>query len=154
MGTGCQDTITVTQEKNKDLVSMAFEVVGTGDYDHMGDYIADDYVRHCQATPDIDVQNLSQFKEFIRNDRLVFPDQSLEVKRLIAENDYVAFWATYKGTQTGQMGPFPPTNKPVSLDFAGLHRIENGRIAETWITWDNITVLSQLGHFPPNQQTP
>ena len=27
-------------------------------------------------------------------------------------------------------------------------RIADGRIAEMWMIWDNMTVLSQLGHFP------
>ena len=79
----------------------------------------------------------------------MIPDQQLEIKKLIAEGDLVAFWAIYKGTQTGQMGTFPPSNKYVELDFSGYHRLENGKIAETWITWDNIAFLSQLGHFPP-----
>ncbi len=120
-----------------------------GDYDNMDNYMSSNYVRHSQATPDLNIRSLSEFKEFIRQDRLVIPDQQLEIKKLIAEGDLVAFWAIYKGTQTGQMGPFPPSNKYVELEFSGFHRLENGKIVETWITWDNIAFLSQLGHFPP-----
>ena len=72
---------------------------------------------------------------------------------LIAEGDLVAFWCTYTGTQTGAMGPFPPTGNKTDLDFAGFHRIENGKIAESWITWDNMTILTQLGHFPPKMES-
>ncbi len=120
-----------------------------GDYDNMDNYMSSNYIRHSQATPDLNITSLSEFKEFIRQDRLVIPDQRLEIKKLIAEGDLVAFWAIYKGTQTGQMGPFPPSNKYVELEFSGFHRLENGKIVETWITWDNIAFLSQLGHFPP-----
>ena len=124
------------------------------DYDGMNKYISEDYIRHCQATPELIIESLDAFKEFIRIDRGAVPDQKLELKMLIAEGDLVAFWATYTGTQTGQMGPFPPTGKSAKLDFSGVHRLENGKVVETWVTWDNITILSQLGHFPPSPKNP
>jgi predicted ester cyclase len=46
------------------------------------------------------------------------------------------------------MGPLPPSGRKARFDYAGVFRIETGRIAELWITWDNMTVLSQLGHPP------
>jgi hypothetical protein len=27
--------------------------------------------------------------------------------------------------------------------------VEDGKLAEFWITWDNLTILTQLGYFPP-----
>jgi predicted ester cyclase len=60
----------------------------------------------------------------------------------------VAVWATYEGTQRGQMGPFPPSGKKVQFDFAALLRVEEGKIAEMWVTWDNMAILAQLGHLP------
>jgi predicted ester cyclase len=150
----CVDPDAHLAQQNKEIITKAFEVVGTGDFDTMDNYISANYVRHSQATPDLNIRSLSEFKEFIRQDRLVIPDQQLEVKKLIAEGDLVAFWAIYKGTQTGQMGPFPPSNKYVELDFSGYHRLENGKIAETWVIWDNISFLTQLGHFPPATDQP
>ncbi|GAB2774154.1 ester cyclase [Salinimicrobium soli] len=145
----CSDSKDDLEQKNKEIVVKAFEVVGNGNFEEMGNYISQDYKRHCQATPDLKIESLDAFKEFIRMDRQSIPDQKLDVKMLIAEDDLVAFWATYSGTQTGQMGPFPPSGKTAELDFAGVHRIEDGKIAETWVTWDNMAILTQLGHFPP-----
>ena len=143
-------TPSVTQaQKNKEIVKKTFEIVGDGDYEGMNTYIADNYVRHCQATPDLVIETLDAFKEFIKADRKAIPDQKLLVKMLIAEGDLVAFWCTYTGTHTGQMGPFPPTGKTANLDFSGVHRLENGKVVETWVTWDNITILGQLGLYPP-----
>jgi hypothetical protein len=28
-----------------------------------------------------------------------------------------------------------------------MHRFENGLVAETWTSWDNVAVLTQLGHM-------
>ncbi len=127
----CTDPSIKLAQENKETVNKAFEVVSKGDYDNMDKYIADNYVRHSQASPDVEIKSLDEFKEFIRQDRLVIPDQQLEIKYLVAEGDLVAFWMTYKGTQTGQMGPFPPSNKFSELDVSGIHRLENGKIVET-----------------------
>jgi predicted ester cyclase len=148
----CNDPVDSQEQKNKEIVKKTFEVVGNGDYEQMDNYIAADYVRHCQATPDLVIESLDAFKDFIRMDRESIPDQSLELKMLVAEGDLVAFWATYYGTQTGVMGPFPASGKKANLDFSGIHRMENGKIAETWVTWDNIAILTQLGHFPPKME--
>ena len=149
----CTNSNVNLEQQNKEIVIKSFEVVGNGEYEEMSTYIAENYVRHCQATPELLIESLGAFKEFIRTDRKSIPDQKLNVKMLVAEGDLVAFWAIYTGTQTGQMGPFPPTGKSVELDFSGVHRLENGKVVETWVTWDNVTVLSQLGLFPPTQNS-
>ncbi|UCC73979.1 MAG: hypothetical protein JSV86_05325 [Gemmatimonadota bacterium] len=37
----------------------------------------------------------------------------------------------------------------MELDISGIFRLEEGKIAELWVTWDNVTGLTQVGHFPP-----
>ncbi len=36
--------------------------------------------------------------------------------------------------------------------MGGIFRLEDGKIAEMWVTWDNLSALMQLGHFPPPNQ--
>jgi len=147
----CTNSLDSEAQKNKEIVMNSFEVVGNGDYEGMNNYIAKDYTRHCQATPELVIESLDAFKEFIKADRKSIPDQKLNIKMLLAEGDLVAFWGTYTGTHTGQMGPFPPTGKSANLDFSGVHRVENEKVVETWVTWDNVTILNQLGLFPPKE---
>ena len=144
---GCTNSMPEIEQQNKDVVRSAFKIVGTGDFDNMENFFTPDYTRHCPSTPSVKVNSLSEFKEYVRQDRTVITDQILTVKKLIAEGDLVAFWATYQGTQTGQMGPFPPSNKFMEIEFSGYHRLEHGKIAESWIIWDNLSALTQLGHF-------
>jgi len=61
--------------------------------------------------------------------------------------------AIYSGTQQGPMGPFPPTGKRVEGPFLSFLRIEDGKIAEMWVEWDNLSMLTQLGHLPPPGQS-
>jgi predicted ester cyclase len=68
---------------------------------------------------------------------------------MVAEGDLVAIYCTFTGTQKGPMGPFPASgNKMVSMTMA-IFRLENGKIAELWIEWDNLAILTQLGLLPP-----
>ena len=105
--------------RNKELVAEAFAVIEAGEFDKLDQFIAADYVRHCQATPDIEVTSLDQFKEFLNRDRETVSDPKIVLHRLIAEDDLVAFWVTYSGIQDGPMGPFPATGKRMELDCAG-----------------------------------
>ena len=67
---------------------------------------------------------------------------------MAAEGDLVAMYSAYTATQQGQMGPFPPTGKRTSVDWAAFFRIQDDKIAEAWMTWDTGSVLVQLGHLP------
>ena len=59
------------------------------------------------------------------------------------------------GDSDSDFGPFPPSGKPVEIPFSGLLRLEDGKIAELWVEWDNLNALVQLGHFvPPGGETP
>lgn len=136
-------------KRNEDTVRMAFEAVSAGDLDALDRLIGEDYVRHSQATPELEVTNLDQFKEFLRADRAAFPDQQIELVHLFGQRDLVTFWAVYRATNTGQMGQIAPTGRSVELDVAGVHRVVGGKIVETWVIWDNLTMLTQLGLFPP-----
>lgn len=135
--------------RNKELVAEVFAIIEAGELDKLDDYISADYVRHCQATPDVNVTSLESLKEFLARDRETVSDPKMVLHRLLAEDDLVAFWATYSGIQDGPMGPFPATGRRMELDFAGMHRIADGKIAETWVVWDNLSGLTQLGLFPP-----
>ena len=77
------------------------------------------------------------------------PDARTNAQFLIAEGDLVAIYGTYAGTQTGSWGPLPPSGKRFELDISGVFRVAHGKIAELWVTWDNLAALAQLGHVPP-----
>jgi predicted ester cyclase len=68
---------------------------------------------------------------------------------MIAQGDRVAYVSTMKGIQTGPMGDLPATGKKFTLVNIIIQRLEDGKVAETWVSWDNVAFLSQLGHFPP-----
>ena len=138
-------------ENNKELIRQFVEVGNSGDLEAFDDILAPDFVRHCQATPEVIVNSCEDFKKFVRETTTTFPDQRVVMDTLVAEGDRVAFLGTFSGTQDGQMGPFAPSGKLLEAEMAGMFRIHDERIAELWVTWDNVAGLVQLGHFPPPQ---
>ena len=70
-----------------------------------------------------------------------------------AEDGKVAFLTTGTGTNTGKLGEVGPTGKSVKIQNLIVHRInENNQIAETWVLWDNVAFLKQLGIYPPKTE--
>ncbi len=151
---GCSSSRTAVEQRNKALVNRFGEAVNARDYATLRQILAPDFVRHCQATPDVVIQTSGQFIDYLKADATVFPDSRQTLQRVVAEGDQVGFVVTYEGTQEGPMGPFPPSHKKMHLDVGGVFRIADGKLAELWVTWDNLAALTQLGHFPPQQPTP
>ena len=139
----------MTQVTNKALVEAFAEAGNMNDMEAFDRLLAPGFVRHCEATPEVTVTTCEDFKQFYRETARTFPDQRMTLDTLVAEGDRVAFWGKFSGTQNGAMGPFPPTGKRMESECAGIFRIEDGRIAELWVTWDNLAGLAQLGLLPP-----
>ena len=141
--------VTAQSDKNKEIATKMINAINNRNYDMLDEVIAPDIVRHCQATPNLNIRSLDEFKEFLKVDGKTFPDSHITTEILIAEGDMVAGYFTYSGTQEGAMGPFPATGKKADLKYLGILRIEGGKIAEMWVEWDNLAMLTQLGHFSP-----
>jgi len=138
--------MTIGTERNKAVIQRFLDAWNRHDADALGEFVAPNVVRHCPATPHVVVGNLEELKEFLRQDTAIFPDSLQTIVYSVAEGDLVATWATYEGTQLGPIGPYPPTGVKAKFEFAAVFRIENGRIAEWWATWDNFAILRALGH--------
>ena len=131
--------------RNKAIVGQFIEALNNRDLDSLDTLVAADFVRYCQATPWTEIRSLDDFKRFLENDWTGVPDAGYTVRFLVSEGDLVAFYCAYSGTQTGQWGPLPPSGKRVQFDYSGVFRLATGKIAELWITWDNLAILTQVG---------
>lgn len=139
-----------TQEANKEIVRrVVSDGVNAGDLQVIRDMLAPDYSRHSQATTETpEIRGVEEMLTFLENAFTAFPDWHEEIDLMIAEDDKVAFITTGTGTHMGPIGDIPPTGRKVEVINYVIHRIHNGQIAETWIGWDNLAMLIQLGLFP------
>ena len=55
---------------------------------------------------------------------------------------------TATGTNSGSLNGMPPTGRSVMITGISIERFENGQIAETWVNWDFMGMLQQLGVIP------
>jgi steroid delta-isomerase-like uncharacterized protein len=77
-----------------------------------------------------------------------FPDLHFTVEDLIAEGDkVVARWTVY-GTHQGASLGMPPTGKQMSMPGISVLRFDGSKATETWVIYDQLNMLQQLGLAP------
>ena len=148
--TAARETATdATVERNKATVKRMLERLSAGDVGGFTEHLLPDYRRHCQAMPPElqEIRGRDAMHEWLASNLIPFPDYHEELEMLVGEGDFVAWRSRGTGTQTGPLGPFPPTNERMDLVIIGMHRFEGDKVAETWTSWDNLAVLTQLGHM-------
>jgi len=146
---GCTGPTGPDLEANKRLVESFNDAVNGADWAALEGIVTDDFKRHSAATPGPPVTSREDFVALQEKFLASFPDQHTSIRQIVAEGDRVAVLATYTGTQTGPLGDFPVTGKVVNVPFLAMFRIEGGKIAELWVEFDNVAILSQLSLFPP-----
>ncbi|ADJ14877.1 ester cyclase [Halalkalicoccus jeotgali] len=132
-------------ERNEAIVRrFVREVVNEGNYATADELFADDYVRHDPSIPE-EKRGPEGFKETVEMWRAGFPDVEMTLDETVAAGDLVAFRATETGTHEGEFMGIEPTGTRVDLTGNVMHRLENGRVAETWATFDMLGLFEQLG---------
>ena len=93
-------------------------------------------------------------KAVVNRYRGAFPDIKYTIEDQIAEGDWVTTRWTATGTNTGSLTGMPATGKPATISGIETDRLANGKIAESWVNFDVLSMLIQLGVVPmPGQPT-
>ncbi len=71
-------------------------------------------------------------------------DMLFSVDDLYVSEDVVTVLGRIIGTHTGELLGVPATGRPVEFKTIVVHRIEEGRIAESWISSDRLELLQQI----------
>ena len=134
-------------ELNKATIEHMLERLNAGDVSGFTASLAPNYVRHCQAMPPglQELRGRDAMSQWLLSNQATFPDYREELEWLVGEGDFVAWRSRGTGTQSGAFGPFPATHKRMEVAIIGMHRFEEGLVVETWTSWDNLAVLTQLG---------
>ena len=116
--------------------------------------LTDNYIRHSQAMPpELQlIEGKEKMMELFKGHFSAFPDWKEEIEIKAVDGDIIVYLSKGTGTQTGPMGELPSRGKKCELEHIIIHRFEDGKIAETWASWDNLTLLVQLGHYPPKME--
>jgi len=134
-------------EENIEVVRRLEEVFNQGNFEILQELITPDYVLHEINQDFIGQEGL---KRLVNHLRIPFPDYHQTIEKILGEGDMVVIFYTIRGTFKNELMGIPPTGKQFELNEAVLSRFENGKQAEVWVYYDQLTFYRQLGINPPN----
>ena len=139
-------------KSNKIIIKEFVEATNNRDWFKFNELVAPDFVRHSSSGPQ-NIDSREKLLAFHKAELQTFPDIRETILLLVEEGEFVAARLNFIGTQDGRLGPFPPTGRKLNADFNCIFRLVNGKIQESWIEYDNLNGLIQLGHyeFPKNE---
>jgi steroid delta-isomerase-like uncharacterized protein len=137
----------MSTEDYKALTLRLYEAIGevfrTGNVDRLDDLLAPDMVDHSAASGP--VIGREPGKQLISTYAQAFPNTQLTVELMVAEDDKVAAFVSYRGTNSGEFQGRPPTGKTVHVTGMDIMRYRNGQVIELWSQFDDLGLLQQLG---------
>ena len=71
-----------------------------------------------------------------------------EINDIFSSDDKVVVRWTGTGEHVAELNGIPPTGNKIDVSAISIHRMRDGKIAETWEVWDTLGFLQQLGVIP------
>jgi steroid delta-isomerase-like uncharacterized protein len=133
-------------DENKALVRRFFVAFNAGDLDSALEILAPNAVVHNAGAPD--PLDLDGFRNMAAMFLAAFPDGNHSIDDIVGERDKVVTRMTYRGTHTGDLMGIPPTGRKVTVSAMTIDHIVNGKVAETWRLFDQMSMMQQLGLIP------
>ena len=82
-----------------------------------------------------------------------FPDGVYTIDWTLADGDKVVIRNTFRGTHQGEFAGVPASGNKVAIGAFHVHRVECGKIAETWNAGDALGLFHQMGALDLNVTT-
>jgi steroid delta-isomerase-like uncharacterized protein len=93
-------------------------------------------------------QGREGLKAIVLSLRVSFPDMHWTAKEMVAEGEKVVTRFVWTGTHRGPFLGIPATGRPVEVKGVVIDRLENGKMAESRILMDTLSLMQQLGVIP------
>jgi len=124
-----------------------FDAWEHADYDALMGYLAGD-VKVRDNPRGLVLTDAGEIKAWMEAWRTACPDSKAGATVPAATDHSAVVEGVYVGTNDGPMGPFPATGRAVSLPFSIVMRFDgDGRINDYSVYYDQVTLLTQLGHL-------
>jgi len=138
--------LTTSEEKNKDFIrDYTEDFWNKANIFAFEKYYAADLIMHF-ADGD---QTSELYKGLCQAYFTAFPDLHITTDMLVAEGDKVTKVWTSNCTHQGEFLGIPATGKRIVVKGLEVFRIADGKIAEVWVSMDNLGMMQQLGVIPP-----
>ena len=136
---------TSPEEANEALILVYAEAETERDYDRLGDLLAEDFVRHGTSPVGVEITSREAFKAYLEETAAIFPDYVNAIQMIVADDEMVAAYVHFSGTFAGN-------GTLVEFPFIAFWRIDDGRIAEMWVEWNDLLVSQQMGLLPMEEE--
>lgn len=141
----------MSAEKNSALVRrFVEEIFNQGKVEVAEEILAPGYMHHDPTTNEFG-SGIEGFKQMISLYRQAFDLQIVLEDQVATEEKVVDRW-TGHGTHRGEFMGMAPTGKKITATGISIHRIADGKIAETWNNYDALGIYKQLGVAPGQEE--
>ena len=137
----------MSAKQNKEILHKAIKEYNNGNSSSLFDIIDTNHIYHTSGN--VALKGLDEYKKIDNAVSTTFPDQQYTIEDIIAEGDMLVWRQTMHATFKGKFKNIAPTGKKVTLSAICIHRFANGKIVETWVGRDMLSMLQQMGAMPP-----
>jgi predicted ester cyclase len=109
--------------------------------------MTDDAVESDQAAPK-DSKGKKEIEKGIKDFQTAFSDGKVTATETWGAGDYVVELGKFEGTNDHDMGKMKKTGKHVSVNFAEVTQIKDGKVAHLWRFYNGMDFAKQLGLMP------
>jgi steroid delta-isomerase-like uncharacterized protein len=123
------------------------DVFNTGRLELIDELVSEGFVGHDAAAP-APLTGRAGVRDQVAGYLSAFPDVAVTIEDQVAERDRVVTRWRARGTHEGELFGIGPTGKQATITGITIDRIVDGRIVESWNSWDTFGTLQQLGAVP------
>ncbi len=136
------------EKKNLEVVKNLDDAFNAHKVDAMLPLLADDFVESDQAEAK-DVKGKKDAEKSIKDFIKAFPDIKTTSDNMWAAGDYVVETGVMEGTNTGDLGAMKKTGKKISVHYAEVSKLKDGKLTNMWRFRNGMAAAVQLGLMQP-----
>ena len=133
----------MSKEANLETLAKFAEAVNTGKFDLFKESVSIENIDHDPARGQ--VPGPQGYRVFFSGLREAFPDLSVALDTLVADEESIAIAYTLTGTQNGSFMGVAPTGKKMKVRGVQISKFKDGKMVERWGSSDELGMLQQLG---------
>ncbi len=141
---------------NKAIVQRFMDTMyNQGALESAAEFFTPDAIHHAldQAAPGFR-RGPRAVAEFIELYRSAFPDLRVTIEDQVAEGDQVTTRWRLEGTHSNPLMGIAASGQWISVTGIQVDRLADGKIAESWLNWNVLEMLSQIGALPALNRRP
>jgi len=127
------------------------EVWNQGSEDAIDEMLAEDGIGHGLPTDNGEpIRGPKDFKPFFKRFREAFPNIKVVVGETVSDGEKIASVCHVSGLHEGEGIGLSPTNQPVDFTGIVIVKLRDGKIIESWNSFDFMRMYTQLGALTLN----